>query len=90
MKKRTTITVTHTGGGGPVRVPTDEAKRDGLSIAEYTAGVIARREYGRRGYYRTLRLDSWTEDGSSHTYEAFIGHDDGHGATVGRNVWIYC
>jgi hypothetical protein len=49
----------------------------------------ARRAYGRRGYVRTMRLDCWTENGSSHTFEAFIGYDVGGGTTSGRNVWIY-
>lgn len=51
----------------------------------------ARREYGRGGYCRTLRLDAWTENGLSHHYEAFIGRSvPGDSATTsGRNVWIY-
>lgn len=53
------------------------------------AGRLARREYGRRAYCRTIRADSWAMDGSSHTFEAFIGTDDEQGNTVGRNVWVY-
>lgn len=58
------------------------------------AGIFAeraaRRAYGRQGYCRTLRLDSWTQDGSSHAYEVFIGRDvrGSQGTTSGRNEWL--
>lgn len=92
MTKRTTIDVTHTGDGGPIRVPADESERGGLRVSEYAAGALARRMYGPTGHMRTCRLDSWTEDGTGATYQAFIGRP-GHGSdrnsTVGRNVWLY-
>lgn len=49
----------------------------------------ARREFGKRGYCRSMRLDCWTEDGKSHTFEAFIGRDVERGTCAGRNEWIY-
>jgi hypothetical protein len=51
------------------------------------AGMLARREYGRRGYARTVRLDS--RSGEVGHYEAFIGTGNGTGSTVGRNIWFY-
>ncbi len=59
--------------------------------AREAANIIARRIYGRRGYARTLRLDSSSRDGSSATYEAFIGVTPRNepSRTVGRNIWIY-
>ncbi len=61
--------------------------------ASYAAALFAdrqaRREYGRRGYCRAVRLDSWTENGKSHTFEAFIGRPvPRDNATRGRNVWL--
>lgn len=75
-------TYEHTGTGGPVRR---------AESAEQAADIIARREYGKRGICRTLRLDSYTEDRRNYTYEAFIGRPvkGEPGATAGRNVWIY-
>jgi hypothetical protein len=57
--------------------------------ARIFAGRQARRDYGRRGYCRTMRLDCWTEDGRSHTFEAFIGYSVDRATTSGRNVWLY-
>lgn len=57
--------------------------------ARIFAGRQARRDFGRRGYVRTLRLDCWTEDRRSHTFEAFIGYNVERDACAGRNVWIY-
>ena len=75
-------TYEHTGKGGPVRKATD---------AKHAADIIARREYGKRGFCRSIRLDSYTEDRRSYTYEAFIGRPvrGEPGTTTGRNVWIY-
>ena len=84
MKERKTIDVDgHTGMGWGVRVPVECEYK-----AEYVAGILARREYGKRGVCRSINLESWSSDGSSHTYQAFIGIPDGNGCT-GRNVWIY-
>lgn len=58
--------------------------------AERFADRAARREYGRRGYRRTLRLDNWAENGTSQTFEAFVGvavRGD-PGTTSGHNVWL--
>ena len=90
MKK--TITIKHTGTGGDVRVAIDSAR----NMARAAADILARREFGRRGTVVAIRLDSWSEDGKAHTYEAFIGRlptasearKYGDGVT-GHNVWIY-
>lgn len=39
----------------------------------YFAGVLARREYGRRGTVGPCRINSWSTDGSFREYDAFIG-----------------
>lgn len=72
----------HTGEGPVVTRATS---------AKHAADIIARREFGKRGFCRTIRLDSYTRDGSVHTYEAFIGRPvrGERGTTTGRNVWIY-
>jgi hypothetical protein len=58
--------------------------------AQIFADRQARREYGRNGYSRRPRLDCWTQDGKSHTFEAFIGRPGYEPRTmIGRNVWIY-
>lgn len=61
------------------------------AAARIFAERLARREYGRSGHCRTLRLDSWTQNGASHTFEAFIGKPvpGDRATTSGRNVWIY-
>jgi hypothetical protein len=60
------------------------------AAARIFAAREARREMGRRAYVRTMRLDSWTKSGTTHTYECFIGRDvrGGNGETVGRNCWV--
>lgn len=57
--------------------------------AQIFAGRQARRDYGKRGYCRNLRLDCWTENGRSHTFEAFVGYNVEQGTCSGHNVWIY-
>ena len=91
MKPTKTILIPHTGYGGPIRVRTDEPDK-----ATVVAGILARRMYGKRGTVGAMRLDSWAKDGSSHTYEAFIGRAPtaaerrrGVNGITGRNVWIY-
>jgi hypothetical protein len=49
----------------------------------------ARRDYGSKGYCRSLRLDSWTRDGRSHTFETFIGRDVRGGACAGHDIWLF-
>lgn len=84
LRMRKTIDISHTGPGGSVRVSTWDNDK-----AATVAGILARREYGRRGTCRTLRLDSWARDGTAYNYEAFIGTRNNDGSVSGRNVWIY-
>jgi hypothetical protein len=72
-------------GFQPVRA--DSAQEAARIFAERQA----RREFGRKGFCRTLRLDCWTEDRRSHTFEAFIGRPvpGEPGTTSGRNVWVH-
>lgn len=59
------------------------------SAANIFADRIARAKYGKSGYCRICRLNSWSSDGRSATYQLFIGHDGSQiGTTVGRNIWI--
>lgn len=60
-------------------------RNDGFDAGYYFAGVMARREYGRRGHVGPCRLQSWTEDGSCGEYEAFIGVSNGNGMS-GHNI----
>jgi len=87
------MTTTYTCEGfRPIRQSADgfgEIQRP-ADAALVFANRLARREYGRRGYARTIRCDSWAADGSSKNYEVFIGVDgDQPGSTVGRNEWLY-
>ncbi len=60
------------------------------------AGRLARREFGRAGFVRTLRLSSWAEGGNSATYDVFIGRPlygltrnaCDRGTTTGHNVTL--
>jgi hypothetical protein len=54
-----------------------------LEAAEIIAGRIARRQYGRRGYCRVLRMESWSADYAE--YSAFLGYTR-NGETIGSNV----
>lgn len=58
--------------------------------AKIFANRQAIREYGRRGYCRTLRLDSWTQNGATHHFQAFIGRSvpGNPGTTSGRDIWL--
>jgi hypothetical protein len=56
-----------------------------LEAAEIIAGRIARRQYGRRGYCRVLRMESWSADHSHSEYSAFLGYKR-NGETIGSNV----
>jgi hypothetical protein len=86
-----TVLVKHTGEGGPVRISAQS-----ISPAKDAAEKLARRMYGKRGTVGALRFDSSAADGSSSTYEAFIGSSAtksemkrGMNGITGRNVWIY-
>lgn len=61
-----------------------------FSAGRYFAGVLARKEYGRRGTFGPCRINSWSwsADRSFDEYEAFIGVpcDDG---MSGHNI-IFC
>lgn len=81
-------TIYRAEGFRPIRQSEDI--RTVSDAAKVFAGRMARRQYGRREYVRTVRPDSWAADGSSHTFEVFIGVDGPqHGTTIGRNEWLY-
>lgn len=48
----------------------------------------ARGEYGRRGFCHHVRRDSWREDGSTVTFEAFIGVPWDCTGCQGHNIWL--
>ena len=56
------------------------------------AGIFARRlarkSYGRRGDVRVLARNSWAEDGTRVTYQAFIGITDRNNVTVGHTILL--
>ena len=66
------------------------------AAATIFAGRRARREFGRGGYVRNSRVNSWSRDGRSATVEACIGRDlysatrcdRDRGTVIGRNVLI--
>ena len=60
---------------------------DQSSAASIAAGRIARRIFGKSARVGALRCDSWASDGSSATYEAFVGRKCADGIT-GKNVWF--
>lgn len=75
----------HADGFRPVKA--DDAR----AAADIFAKRQARRDYGRAGYCRTMRLDSWTENGRTHTFQAFIGKSvrGEPGTTSGHDIWLY-
>lgn len=88
----------HVDGLRPIKQGTTLKYHDGdltvddeRSAAQAFADRMARAAFGqRRGYCRHVRLDSWREDHTAYTFEAFIGRDAiGGNCTVGRNVWLY-
>lgn len=65
-------------------------RADDISDAARTfANRAARQEFGRAGYARTLRLDTWTRDESSFAYQAFIGRDTSQNTCTGHNIWLH-
>ncbi len=58
--------------------------------AEIFAGRAARKAFGRKGFMRTLRIDSWTDGGRSATFQAFIGYTPRHEpmTTTGWDEWF--
>lgn len=62
---------------------------DARQAAEIFAQRLARREFGRNGRVGALRLDTWSEDGSTHRFEAFVGRHTGAGDISGHNSWLF-
>ena len=60
---------------------------DATDAAEIFANRWAKQNYGSTGYCRHVRLDSWTESGLTHHYEAFVGVPADNGC-VGKNIWL--
>lgn len=98
MKSRKTFDVTHTGKGGPVRIPLERYRNledyypsDRVSdIIREAADIVARREYGKTGYCRICNQDSYCQDGTRSTYQCFIGYPVGdNGETSGKNIWVF-
>ena len=59
--------------------------------AKIFATRTARKEFGRSGYCRTLRMNSYSASGDSATFEAFIGKDLPRrcgGNCQGHNIWL--
>lgn len=56
--------------------------------AEVFATRAARRVYGRKGYARTLCLNSWTQDGRLGEYNSFVGYRSGLNETTGHNIHL--
>ncbi len=48
----------------------------------------ARRQFGRRGYARTLNPGSYAKDGSLAEFSSFIGYNTGPNETTGHNTHI--
>jgi hypothetical protein len=55
------------------------------AAAEIFAARIARNEFGKRGDCRTCKMDSYSQDGTSADFSAFIGITRGN-ETTGRNI----
>lgn len=54
--------------------------------AEVFANRMARKKYGRSGYCRTCKMDSYSQDGTLAQFSAFIGYTTGQNETTGNNV----
>ena len=93
MIKRKTFDVTHTGKGGPVRIPLERyTETHGNSvhcIVREAAEKVARRMYGKNGTCMTCHLNSHSEDGTFATYQCFVCRPDGYGGYAGKDVWVY-
>jgi len=64
---------------------------DAKEAARIFANRLARKKYGKKGYCYHVRLDSWTQDGTVHHFEAFIGRDLPRaygGGCQGHNEWL--
>jgi hypothetical protein len=53
--------------------------------AEIFAAREARRQFGRSGYARTCTMGSYTQDGATAEFTAFIGVRTGRHETTGHN-----
>lgn len=63
---------------------------DSSEAAVVFANRMAREQFGRGGYARSVRCDSWAADGSGASYQAFIGYTPrGQNCTSGQNVSFY-
>jgi hypothetical protein len=56
--------------------------------AEIFANRLARKQFGRSGYCRICRLNSWDEQGRFGHYDIFIGYNGERGTTIGHNELI--
>lgn len=75
--------------GRTFRIREDDPRvADGTDPCRIAAEIVARREFGRRGVCRTMRLDSHAVDGSYYYCESFIGRLGSDGSVSGRNIWI--
>ena len=57
-------------------------------VAQMFADRLARQKYGRAGYARTCNLNSYSSDGTTGEYQAFLGYtvDKASYTTAGHNV----
>jgi hypothetical protein len=62
---------------------------EGLKDAGEQFARIKANRLGRNGTVGTCRMDSWSSDGNSATFQAFIGtYDRKTRMTVGNNEWF--
>lgn len=76
-------------GFKPIRQGKDP--RYGIQTVRDAAGEFAERmarRLGKRGCVGALRADSWRENGSAFTYEAFIGRQQPDGMISGHSEWF--
>ena len=74
---------------GDVRVTSRMVTLSDGSTAHAAARAIARRLFGRDGGVYTMRLDSWSDDHTSHTWQASIGYPASDGGACVSDLWIY-
>jgi hypothetical protein len=84
------MTTYHCPGFKPLKDDGYEISSPREAAARF-AERLARKIYGKAGYCHHTRLDTYTEDGRCHNYEAFIGKDLPRrygGGCQGHNVWF--
>lgn len=76
-------------GFKPIRLSAEI--RTASEAAHVFAARLAQRRYGKRGEARAIRLNSWNQDGTWASFEAFVGYSvkGNPGCTSGRNEWFY-